>query len=190
MEIFTVLSLLIVSTNRLLLGEVVAVPPELLRRFQLKFNIRDLKFERASETRRSQNLCNISIRQDAGLDGEKGPALPVQLFLEAILQFRADLCNFHPRAHQELATQQFVRLVLIYELAGHTAILAILIPAETSIRNGFRADVLEAAENRILLRDFERLPKNLDLDQAFVWTKYLIGTARGDCFRDLRFAWL
>src|SRR6266850_833206 len=114
----------------------------------------------------------------------------VQLFLEAIFEFGADFGNFHSRANQEFAAQQFVVLVLIRQFAGDAAILAILIPAETSVGNGFRADVLETAENRILLGDLERFAKNLDLDQAFVGSKDLIGHARAHCFRYLRLAGL
>jgi hypothetical protein len=110
----------------------------------------------------------------------------IQLFLEAVFEFGADFGNFHSRANQEFAAQQFVVLVLIRQFAGHAAILAILVPAETSVGNGFRADVLETAENRILLGDLERFAKNLDLDQAFVGSKDLIGHARAHCFRYLR----
>ena len=79
-----------------------------------------------------------------------------------------------------------MRLVVVYQLARHPAILAILIPAETAVGDGFWADVLEAAQDRVLLRDFERLPENLDGDEPLVWAKYLIGTARADSFLHLR----
>ena len=105
--------------------------------------------------------------------------------MEAIFEFGANLGDFHSRAHQEFAAQEFVGLVIIYQFASHAAILAILIPAETSVGNGFRADVLKTAKNRILFGDLERLPKNLDVDQAFVRAKYLIGPTRANCFRDL-----
>jgi hypothetical protein len=110
----------------------------------------------------------------------------VELFLEAILKFGADFCDFHSRADQEFAAQEFVRLVLVRQFAGHAAILAILIPAETSVGNGFRADVLKTAENRILLGDLEGLAENFDLDQAFVRTENLIRGIRARCYRDLR----
>jgi hypothetical protein len=110
----------------------------------------------------------------------------IQLFLEAVFEFGADFGNFHSRAHQKLAAQQFVRLVLIRQFAGHAAILAILIPAEPSVGNGFRADVLKTAENRILLWNLERFAKNVDRDQPLVGSKDLIGPARANCFRDLR----
>src|ERR1700682_5073036 len=110
----------------------------------------------------------------------------VELFLEAIFEFGADFGNFHSCAHQEFEAQEFVGWFIIPQFAGHAAILAILIPAETSVGNGFRADVLKTAENRILLGNLERLPKNYDLDQAFVRAEHLIGPTRAACFRYLR----
>ena len=59
------------------------------------------------------------------------------------------------------------------QLPDDAAILAILIPAETSIGNGFGADVLEAAQNRVLLWNLKWLPQNLDFHQTFVRTKHL-----------------
>jgi hypothetical protein len=88
--------------------------------------------------------------------------LLLQFALEAILQFRADLGNFHARAHQELAAQEIVRAVLIGEFPDDAAILAILIPAEAPVRDSFRANVLETAQNRILFGDLKRFPHNLD----------------------------
>jgi hypothetical protein len=95
--------------------------------------------------------------------------------LEAILQFGADLGNFHPCAYQELAAQEIVRAVFIGELSDHAAILAILIPAETAVRDGFRADVLKAAKNRVLFRDLESFSQDLNFDQTFVGAKNLSG---------------
>jgi hypothetical protein len=100
-------------------------------------------------------------------------SLLAQLVLQAILQFRADFADFHACANQELATQQFVRAIFIREFSYNAAILAILIPAETPVRNGFRTDVLEAAKNRIFLRDLKSFSQNFDFDQSFVWPKYL-----------------
>jgi hypothetical protein len=112
--------------------------------------------------------------------------LLVQLLLQAVFEFGANLGDFHPGAYQEFAAQQFVGLVVVDQFARDAAILAILIPAETSVGNGFRADVLEAAQDRILFGNFERLPENLDGDEPLVWAKYLIGTARTDSFLHLR----
>ena len=109
--------------------------------------------------------------------------LLAQLVLEAILQFRADLCNFHARAHQELAAQEVMREVFIGELADDAAILAVLIPAKTPVRDSLRTYVLKAAKNRILLRDLEGFPHDLDFDKAFVWAKNLRAASRRSCFR-------
>jgi hypothetical protein len=114
----------------------------------------------------------------------------VELFLEAIFELGADLGNFHSRADQEFAAQQFMRFFFIRQLAGDAAVLAILIPAETPVGNSFWADVLKTAENRVLLGDLERLPENLDVDQPFVRTKYLVGPTRANWFRYLGLACL
>ena len=99
--------------------------------------------------------------------------LSIQLVLQAILQFRADLSNFHTGAYHEFAAKKFVRAILVRQLADNAAILAILIPAEASVGNGFRADVLKRAENGVLFRDIKRLPQNLDCNEPFIWAKYL-----------------
>jgi len=96
-----------------------------------------------------------------------------QLALQAILQLGADLGNFHARAHHKLAAQEFVRAVFIGEFCDHAAILAILIPAEAPVGDGFRADVLKAAKNGVLLRNLERFSQDCDFDQPFVWPKNL-----------------
>jgi hypothetical protein len=106
-----------------------------------------------------------------------------QLVLQAILQFGADFADFHAGADQELAAQKFMRAVFIREFSDHAAILAVLIPAETPVRDRFRADVLKAAKNRILLRDLKGFAHNLDFDKSFVGAKNLSAARGGDCFR-------
>jgi hypothetical protein len=96
-----------------------------------------------------------------------------QLVLETIFQFGADLGNFHPCAHQEFAAEEIMRTLFVGEFSDDAAILTVLIPAETPVRDGFRADVLKAAKNRILLGDLKSFPHNLDFDQSFVWSKNL-----------------
>lgn len=98
-----------------------------------------------------------------------------QLILEAILQFGADFRNFHAGAHQKLAAQEIVRAVFIGEFSDDAAILAILIPAETPVRDGFRADVLEAAKNRVLFRDLESFSQDFNFNQPLVGAKNLRG---------------
>jgi len=58
-------------------------------------------------------------------------------------------------------------LVVIGQLALDTTVLAILIPAEATVGDRFRADVLEAAQERIFLGNFEGLAKDGDFNQAF-----------------------
>jgi hypothetical protein len=57
-----------------------------------------------------------------------------------------------------------MRALFISEFSDNAAILTVLIPTEAAVRNGFRADVLKAAKNRILLGDLESFPHNLDFD--------------------------
>ena len=99
--------------------------------------------------------------------------LLAQFLLQAILQLGADLCNFHASAYQKLAAQEFMRAVFIGELTGNAAILAILIPAESSVGDCLGADVLKAAKNRVLLRDLKGLPKNFDFYQPLIRAKDL-----------------
>jgi len=110
-----------------------------------------------------------------------------ELISEAISKFGTDLCDFHSCADQEFAAQQFVRLVIVHQLANYAAILAILIPTKASVRNGFRTDVLKAAENRVFFGDFEYLSEDLDSDQPFVRPKNLSRSICPDFFRDLRY---
>jgi hypothetical protein len=110
-----------------------------------------------------------------------GFGLLAQLLLQAVFQFRTDLGNFHARAHQELAAQEIMRTVFIGKFSSHAAVLAILVPAKTAVRNRFRADVLKAAEDRILLGNLKGLSQNLDFDEAFVGAKNLAPAIRGRC---------
>src|SRR5713226_2751240 len=71
-----------------------------------------------------------------------------ELRAQAPLQFLAHLHDFHPWHHDEFAAQHLVRLVLIRQLAGHAAILAILVPAEAPIRNRLWTDELKASQKR------------------------------------------
>jgi len=146
-------------------------------------------------------FCNVAVRHSKIPPGRQlspqqlwGGRLLVRFFvellLEAIFEFGADLGNFHSRAHQEFAAQQFMPFFLIQKFACNAAILAILIPAKTSVRDRLRTNVLKTAENRILLGDLERFPQDLDLDQAFVGTKDQVGPARGNYFRHLGLAGL
>jgi hypothetical protein len=69
-----------------------------------------------------------------------------QLRPQAPLQLLAQLADLHPRHHNELAAQHLARLVIIGQLAGDPAILTILIPAEPTVRDRFRADELKAPQ--------------------------------------------
>src|SRR6266849_5734977 len=93
-----------------------------------------------------------------------------QLRPQAPLQLLAQLGHFHARHNDELAAQHFPRLVIIRQLAGNAAILAFLVPAEPSIRNGLWADKLKTAQKRIALWDLKLFSKDGDFHELFVWT--------------------
>jgi hypothetical protein len=102
------------------------------------------------------------------LERKLGEGLLSQFVVQAVFQFGADLGDFHARADEEFAAQEIVRALLVGELSNDAAILAILVPAESSVRDRFRADVLKAAQNRILFGNLESFPQNLDFHQALV----------------------
>ena len=82
---------------------------------------------------------------------------------EAELELRADLRDFHSRHDHEFATKHLARLVLVGELGRHTAVLAILIPAEPAVGDRLRTQKLEAAQERIFFRNFDSFLQHLDL---------------------------
>ena len=75
-------------------------------------------------------------------DGSPRRELGAQTPFELLTHFG----DFHARHDDKFAGKHFARLVVVWELAGDAAILAVLIPAEAAIRNGFWADELEAAQ--------------------------------------------
>src|SRR5947209_15967955 len=110
-------------------------------------------------------------------------ASPAQLSSQAPLEFWADLGDRHPSHNQKLATQHLARLVVVGQLAIDAAILAFLIPAKPPVRNGVRADELEAAQDRVLFRDLEHLTQNLNFNQTLKGTEgfaHILGSPRID----------
>ena len=94
-----------------------------------------------------------------------------ELGAEAPLQFLAQFRDVHAGHDDEFAGEHFLGLVLIGKLTGDAAVLAILIPAETAVRNSFRADELEAAEQGVALGDLEFSSHESDVHEFFVWAK-------------------
>ena len=80
-----------------------------------------------------------------------------QLGAQAPFQFLADFGYFHSGHDDKFAAQHFARFVVVGELAGNTAILALLIPAETPVRNRLGTDKLETTQQRVPFRDLEFL---------------------------------
>src|SRR5713226_4760616 len=94
-----------------------------------------------------------------------------QFRAQAPLQFLAHLHDLHSGHHDELAAQHLVRLIFIWQLARHAAILAILVPAKAPIRYRFWTDELEAPQKRIPFRDLKLLPEDRYVHQLFIRTK-------------------
>ena len=80
-----------------------------------------------------------------------------KLGVQAPFQFLADFRDFHSGHDDKFAAQHFTRFVVIGELAGNTAILALLVPAEAPIRNRFGTNELETAQQRVPFWDLELL---------------------------------
>ena len=69
-----------------------------------------------------------------------------QLGAQAPFQFLADFRDFHSSHDNKFAAQHLASFVVIRELTGYTAILALLVPAEPAVGNRFGADELETAQ--------------------------------------------
>src|ERR1700733_5606802 len=91
-----------------------------------------------------------------------------QFCTQASDQLRCEFRDGHAFRDDEFAAQNGASLILIRELAVHSAILALLIPAETSVGNRFGADELEGAEQGISLGYQEGLPQYRDFDKSLV----------------------
>jgi hypothetical protein len=64
---------------------------------------------------------------------------------EAPNKLRRHFGNVHALGNEKFAAQDWTGLIVVGQLAIHFAILTLLIPAETAIWNGFRADELKCA---------------------------------------------
>src|SRR6185436_9496628 len=64
---------------------------------------------------------------------------------KAALQLRTDRSNLHPGHHDKFAAKHFPRLVIVRQFRHYPAILAILVPAETPVRNRLWTQKLETA---------------------------------------------
>src|SRR6202022_2444496 len=91
-----------------------------------------------------------------------------QLGAQAPLQLLADFRDYNSRHDDKFAAHHFARFVVIGELAGNTAILALLVPAEAPVRNRFRADELKTAQQRVPFWDLKFLSQYRDLHEFFV----------------------
>jgi hypothetical protein len=91
--------------------------------------------------------------------------------LEANAQLGTHVRNLHPGHDNELAALHLPRLIIVRELGLNAAILAILIPAETAVRNRLGAEKLKAPKERVSIWNFHGLPEHFDLYQLLVRPK-------------------
>src|SRR5579859_1993202 len=91
------------------------------------------------------NLSALQVQKNAAKSRRYGGILG-WFRPQAPLQFLAQFRNFHSSHDDEFAAEHFARLVVVRQLAGHAAILAILVPAEAAIGNRFRANELETTQ--------------------------------------------
>ena len=124
-------------------------------------------WRRVQKRYREADRANLfNMRGIVRLSGHRGVGR--QLRTQAPLQFLAQIGNFHAGHDNELAGEHFADFIVI---ATHAAILAILVPAETAVRNGFRADELETAQQGIALGDLKLPTHDDDFNEFFVRTK-------------------
>ena len=97
------------------------------------------------------------------VDGELGAETP--------FQFLAKFGDFHAGHDDKFAGDHFARLIIIGKLAGDATILAILVPAEAAVGDGFRTDELKAAEQGVTFRNLKLSPEDGDLNEFFVRTE-------------------
>jgi len=103
------------------------------------------------------------LRGYGGVGWQFGPEAPLKLL--------AQLSNFHSRHDNEFAAQHFPRLILIRQLARNAAILTLLVPAESSVGYRFRANKLEASQQRVALGHLELLAQDSNVHELFIGTK-------------------
>jgi hypothetical protein len=70
---------------------------------------------------------------------------------ETANEFRRQVGDIHTLGNQEFTTQDGTRLIVVRQLAIDPAVLAVLVPTETAVRNRLWADELKGAQKRISL---------------------------------------
>jgi hypothetical protein len=91
-----------------------------------------------------------------------------ELAAEAPPELGRNLGDFHAWNHQEFAGQHGARAIVVGELADDLAVLALLIPAETAVGDGLRADVLEGAKEAVLLGNVKGAAEHGDGNEPLV----------------------
>lgn len=111
----------------------------------------------------SREPADRDLGGDRSVGGQFGPKAP--------LQFLAQLGYFHPGHNDELAAKHFPGLVVVRQLAGNSAILAVLVPTKSPIGNCFRANELKTPEKRVALRHLKLLAHHGDLHELLIGAK-------------------
>jgi hypothetical protein len=82
-----------------------------------------------------------------------------------------DFFNPHSLFHRKLARQSCPRRSSLPQIETYSAVLAIFIPAESTVGNSFRGEKLEATQECVVLRDLVVTTHDGDFDQAGVRPK-------------------
>jgi hypothetical protein len=90
---------------------------------------------------------------------------------QAVADFRGHFLHTQAFLHGQLAGKGGAGRASVSQIKGHTTVLAILIPAEASVGDLLRRQILKAPQQRIVLRNLELPAQDGDLHQACEWAK-------------------
>jgi hypothetical protein len=71
-----------------------------------------------------------------------------------------------PPLDHEFARQRGAARASLTKIEGHSTVLAIFIPAESTVGHLFWRQILKAAKERVVLRNVKLLAQNCDFHQA------------------------
>ena len=90
---------------------------------------------------------------------------------QAVPDFVRHVDDAHSVLNHQLAGNRLSNLSSLPEIVVDAAVLAIFVPAETSVGNTVLGEILKAAEQAVVLRNLELFVENLDREQLFVGMK-------------------
>jgi hypothetical protein len=90
---------------------------------------------------------------------------------QTIADFGSDFFYAHAFLRHQPAGEGSASRCILSQIKRHPAVLAIFIPAEASIGNVFRRKVLQAAQQKIVLRNFQFPAHDSDFYEALKWVE-------------------